>query len=226
MENSLIIPTKDYTNNEEILMFTEYRDPIGVMSISDYNKLNTVEFKGMRVHPWIDCVTCFIIDPKDKKVAVQLRGQTEIDPGEFDLCSGHVRNNELKNMAMSREMIEEDTMEGCSKIDILKKLICVGKIKMDFSTLSDNRKNNLRTFVSVYAYKVKDKSIVKPNELSVQKISWVDLEDLKNAIRTSMFRFPYTEDTKEVYEKIFQNIDRMLENKLFIGIQEYEEFWK
>ncbi len=229
MENLDNVITNSEDDNlkekEQIIIYTEEKEPIGIISKDLYPRINTLSFKGREVHPWIECVTCFIVDPKDGKIAVELRGKDEIDAGMLDIVSGHVRYGEISRTTMAREMQEEVGMNGYTRPKILDKLIFLGKVKADFAKYSDN-KINLRCFSTAYAFLIDDKEKIMANESAVAKLAWVDKEAVKNAIRTSMFRFPYTEENRDTFEKIFENLDKAIIGKNFIGVEEYLREWK
>ena len=120
---------------EKLIIYTEDKRKLGIMKKNNYRKLTgkLLAKNGEEVEPWVECVTCFVIDKKSKKVALQLRGLNEIDPGELDLCSGHVRAGELTRMAMVRELKEEMSLEELSKKQIADELVLCGRVKMDFT---------------------------------------------------------------------------------------------
>ena len=202
-------------DEEKLIIYTEDKRKLGIMKKNNYKKLTgKLVFKsGEEVEPWVECVTCFVIDKKSKKVAVQLRGLNEIDPGELDLCSGHVRAGELTRMAMVRELKEEMSLESMSQKQIADELIFCGKVKMDFTKGKKNKGKNLRCFATAYALEVDDKDIVKPNDEAVLKIAWTDFEKMKNDIRNSNYRFPFTNETAKDYEMIFSNVDKVLQGR-------------
>lgn len=212
---------------ETLRVYTEDKQLIGKMLKEEYHNIEKVKYKGKEVEPWVECVTCFIICKNDKTIAIQKRAETELDPGELDIVSGHVRDGEINRTAMMREMKEEMGMKDFSRMDLARDLIYCGSVKMDFSKSNKHNKNkNLRCFATVYAFVVDDKSRVFVNEDAVAQMAWANYYDVKKAIRASMFRFPYTDENSEVYEKIFKNIDQIVEGKEFcMSASEYEQEW-
>lgn len=212
---------------EKIIVYTRDKEPICAISRKYYEKIDKLRFKGKFFEPWVECVTCFIINPKDNTVAIQLRSSDETDANEYNLCSGYVRKEEINIISMMRELQEEMAMDGYANSELADKLLFCGKVKMDFSKIPNNKSKNLRCFASVYSILVDDIKCVRPNEASVSKVRWMEYETLKNAIRTSMFRFPYTKENEEQYEKVFKNIDKIIYDKKFVmSEQEYLENWK
>ncbi len=228
MENldNVIINSEDKNlkDKEKIILYTEEKEPIGIISKGLYGRINTLSYNGRKVHPWIECVTCFIVDPSDGKIAVELRGKDEIDAGMLDTVSGHVRYGEISKTTMAREMHEEVGMFGYTNSEIVDKLNFLGRVKVDFS--KKHEKMNLRCFATVYAFLVDSKESIMANESAVANLAWVDKEDVKNAIRASMFRFPYTEENKDIYERIFENLDKAIIGEHAISVEEYLRDWK
>ncbi len=198
---------------EKLVIYTEDKKKLGIMKKNNYKKLTgkLVARDGKEIEPWVECVTCFIIDKKSKKVAIQLRGLNEIDPGELDLCSGHVRAGEVPRVAMVRELKEEMSFTGKTEEQLGEELIYCGKVKMDFA--KKQKRNNLRCFATVYAILVEDKNIVKPSDPAVLKVAWTDFERLKEDIRNSNYRFPFTDETAQDYDRIFSNVEKVLQGK-------------
>lgn len=212
-------------NREKLIVYNENKQPIAFISKERLHDLAKIKLKE-GINPWIECVICFVVDPKDKKVAVQVRKDYEKGLGKLDICSGMVKDGEINKTAMMRGLQEEMQMNGYQNIQIANKLAFLGNLKSQFSKKENSEESNLHCFTSVYAFLVDDKKRINPNEESIQKIKWVNLEDVKNAIRTSMFRFAYTEDNKEVFEKIFENLDSVIENKKSMGHEEYLRDWE
>lgn len=200
---------------EELIVYTKDRKVIGRVKKANYSRLKGKKLciDGKEVEPWVDCVTCFIIDKKTNDVAVQLRGLDEIDPGELDLCSGHVRAGEVPRLTMARELQEEMKMEGYTKEALSENLKFCGKVNMDFTQGENKKGKSLRCFASCYALMVEDKECVKANEAAVMRVGWMNFEKIKNQMRNSGFRFPYTEENSENYERIFDNVSKVIEGK-------------
>lgn len=212
-------------NREKLIVYNENKQPIAFISKERLHDLTKIKLKE-GITPWIECVICFVVDPKDKKIAVQVRKDYEKGLGKLDTCSGIVKDGEINKTAMMRGLREEMQMNGYQNIQIANKLAFLGNLKSQFSKKENSDESNLHCFTSVYAFLVDDKKNINPNEESIKKIKWVNLEDVKNAIRTSMFRFAYTEDNKEVFEKIFENLDSIIENKKSMGHEEYLRDWE
>ena len=138
---------------EVLDIFTKNGEKIGTISKKEYYSLE-------RQAPWIKCVTCFVIDEKNKKILFEKRGNTEIDSGRLDLCSGHVKSGEAPIFTMTRELSEELGIEIEPS-----KLKSLGIVKVDYNGLSDitNRKN-MRCITHIYGCKISD-----PKEIQIDK---------------------------------------------------------
>lgn len=219
MEKQKNFSTKDNEENEQLIMYTEEMEPIGLINRQFYKKINTVHFNNREVRPWLEGITCFVIDTSDGKIAVERRGKNETNPGMLDAISGHVRPGEITRVTAAREMREEATMQGYNKIEIAENLVFLGKLKADFEKAEKTKDSNMRYFLTFYAFLVDNKEGIKSNEEAVENLKWIDKEDVKNAIRTSMFRFPYTDETKEDFEKIFENLDKAIRGEKIVDVE-------
>lgn len=202
-------------------LYTEDKKPLGKVRESQIDKIATWKMKDKEILPWLEYVTCFIICKQDKTVAIQKNW----DSIGITLCSGYVKDGEINRIAMIRKLHDELGMYEFSDKELADNLLFCGKVKMDF-TDNNVTKGNLRYFTTVYAIDIDDKSQVKPNENSVIRIAWADYDEIKRAIRASMLGFVYNEENSEVFEKIFNNIDKIVAGKkLNISAEDYERDW-
>lgn len=199
--------------DEQVVVYTEDGKPITTISKKDYGRFTGSKKELEKMIPWVECVTCFVIDKNDSQVAVELRGINEIDPGEMDLCSGHVRAGEAPKATIARELKEEMALTGFTSEQLENMVVDCGRVKMDFTKGKNSKGKNLRCFATVYALVLDGKSSVKPNESAVIKIGWKGLEKVKDMIRKSGFRFPYTPENAEKYEEIFSRVSEVLKEK-------------
>lgn len=199
---------------EELIIYTEDKKALGTLSKGTYDKIKEITIGGNKIVPWVECVTCFIIDKKTKEVAIQLRGMDEIDPGEFDLCSGHVSAGEINKIAMIREIKEEMLMEGYDNDRLARDFVFCGKVKMDFSKAKSRKGKKIRCFTTAYAIVIDDKDVVSPNQKAVLKVGWMNFDRLKDEIRNSNFRFPYTVENCNQYERVFENVEKVIRRKI------------
>lgn len=189
---------------EEILdIFTKDGTKIGSMSKKDY-------YSQKSVAPWIKCCSCFVVDRQEKKVLFEKRGNTLIDSGKVDLCSGHVQSGEIPQLAMMRELKEELGIPE----NISSNVHYLGDVFVDCSNLSDptNRKN-MKFITSMYALDISYAKDIKMDNDEVVRFAWLSQEDAIGFIENSMTRIPYDEKLKEQYDAIFQKLDFFMQNK-------------
>lgn len=153
--------------------------------------------------PWIKCCTCFVVDQETNKMLFEKRGKRFLDPGKLDLCSGHVRSNELPIQGMVRELGEELLIDQ----SVARNVQYLGMIDVDYTNLEDetNRKN-LKCFVSCYALKVRNQLEVSTDGREAISKGWLDYEDAIGFISNSMTRLPYEQGLAKKYEQIFEKL--------------------
>lgn len=223
-------------NSEKIAIYTKDKEKLLDISKIAYERHASQGFmcrkKGSRyngrfIKPWIECVTCFVINKSNNKVLVEKRATSEINPEELDLVSGHVKSWELNRIAMIRELEEEISMNGYDRTHIADKLCFLGKIDMDFEKhLEDYKKANLRCFATVYGLLVDDDYGIEAKDSAVEEIYWYDYDEVKQGIRNSKFRFPYVSENKEQYENTFRNLDTLIEKgDVYISIEDYKKMY-
>ena len=86
--------------DEKLDIFTKDGRKIGVISKKDY-------YSQTEENYWIKCCSCFVVDKTSNKILFEKRGNTFIDSGKLDLCSGHVKSGELPRVSIARELNEE-----------------------------------------------------------------------------------------------------------------------
>lgn len=189
--------------DENLDIFTKDRRKIGIMPKKFY-------YSQKGEVPWIKCCTCFVIDKVGKRILFEKRGNTPLDPGKLDLCSGHVKSGELPQISMARELTEELGIP----LNISSTITFLGEVCVDYSTLSDptNRKN-MKCITSLYALGLTDLNQIKIDNDEVIRYAWLSREDAIGFITNSMTRVPYEESLKDQYKHIFRNLDKFLDRE-------------
>lgn len=189
---------------EMIDIYTEEGEKRGTISKRDY-----YSWEGEDL-PWIKCCSCFVIDPKSKKILFEKRGNRFLDPGKLDLCSGHIRSGEIPLQGMVRELREELSIGE----DDSRNLYYLGNVKIDDTALQDetNRKN-LKSFVSMYALKVRDINQIAIDNKEAISMGWLNYEDAIGMIENSMTRIPYEPKLKSQYDEIFKKLNDYMFHK-------------
>lgn len=154
--------------------------------------------------PWIKCCTCFVIDSKNKNILFEKRGKRFLDPGKLDLCSGHVQSGEIPIQGMVRELDEELGIPE----NISRSLFYLGEIPIDYTQLNDEtNKKNLKCFVSCYALKLIDSSIISLDGREAISMGWLSFDDSIGFIKNNMTRIPYEECLEKYYKSIFEKLE-------------------
>jgi 8-oxo-dGTP pyrophosphatase MutT (NUDIX family) len=188
--------------SEYIDVFTEDGEKIRKMTKQEYYL--SVKKEDM---PWIKCSTCFVIDNKNKKILFEIRGKTYLDPGELDLCSGHVRTEETPKQCIIRELKEELSLDVNENSNIQY----LGNVNYDYTkSENENIRKNFKSFVSVFAFKIEDISQIIIDENETVGIEWKDFDETINCIKNKETRIPYDEEMKNQYELIFDNLKKYI----------------
>lgn len=158
--------------------------------------------------PWIKCCSCFVVDKNEGKILFEKRGNTLIDAGKLDLCSGHVQAGEVPRISMVRELAEE---LGIKPEISSFSLAHLGDVLVDYSSLSDptNRKN-MKCIASMFALGISDLDKINIDNNEVVRFAWLSKEDALNFIKSSMTRIPYEESLAKQYEGIFKKLEEFM----------------
>ena len=163
------------------------------------NKTGTI-IKGQKTCDYIKCCSCFVVDNKNR-VLVEKRGNTVLDAGKLDLCSGHVQSGEISTQGMIRELKEELGIDETE---------CYGRIKKMGTVTIDFKK--FKCFTDVFLLKRNKETIALQDE-EVKGIEYYQIEEVFDLIRKAKTRIPYKQQAEE-FEKIFEKIEIELGIKL------------
>lgn len=159
------------------------------------NKTGTI-VKGQKTDDYIKCCSCFVVDSKSR-VIVEKRGNTVLDAGKLDLCSGHVQSGEISTQGMIRELKEELGIDETECYGNIKKM---GTVTIDFK--------KFKCFTDVFLLKRREETLSLQDE-EVKGIEYYPLEEVFELIRRGKTRIPYEQDT-EKFEEIFEKIQQEL----------------
>ena len=185
-------------------IYTKDGQKIGEMPKKAYYNGNLKDIQ------WIKCCTCFVVDAKTGNILFEKRGKVELDSGKLDLCSGHVRSQELPFQAMIRELREELNISE----SVASNIKHLSDVHIDYTTLSDeeNRKR-LKAIVSIFALKVHDINQIKKDNIEVVKTGWLSHKDSVSFIKNGMTRIPYEESFSQQFEEVFSKLDDFIISK-------------
>lgn len=163
------------------------------------NKTGVIQ-KGQNTNDFVMCCSCFVINSK-KQVLIEKRGNTVLDPGKLDLCSGHVQAGELPIQGMARELNEELGIDENESRN-LKKL---GRVLLDFKKIG----GDFRCITDVFLLR-RNKETLELQDEEVKGIEYYDLKDVINLIRNGQTRLPYDKENSNYFEEIFKKLEEEL----------------
>lgn len=194
--------------DEKLDIFTKDGRKIGVISKKDY-------YSQTEENYWIKCCSCFVVDKTSNKILFEKRGNTLIDSGKLDLCSGHVKSGELPRVSIARELNEELGIPQ----NISSTVNFLGDVLVDYSDLSDPTiKRNIKCITSMYALGIIDLSQIHIDNDEVVRYAWLSIEDARSFIENGMTRLPYETSLKRSYDMVFKKLDKFL-NRDDLGIE-------
>ena len=158
------------------------------------DEVNKKDEMNLSSNTWLKAVTCFVLNERDE-VLIEKRVNKGINPGQLDLCSGHVDINETQTQAMIRELGEELGIGLDEAINVVK----VSQDDLKFQIESSGKILNF--LGTMYCLKRKSSKVNIQKE-EIEKIVWLPLEETFQLIKSGRTRFPKNFD----YEEIFQNV--------------------
>lgn len=150
-------------------------------------------------------VTCFVINKKGKVLIEQRASKSRLMPGQLDLCSGHVDDEETYTQAMIREYAEElhssSEQEKEQAInEAISRLKPITELDLNFSN-----KGKIRNFFIKFYALITDNTDIHTQKEEIEDILWVPMEECFELIRNGKTKFPY--DSR--YEKIFEKVEEI-----------------
>ncbi len=186
--------------DENLDIFTKDGIKIGIMPKKSYYSQTTDA-------PWIKCCSCFVVDKSENKILFEKRGNTFIDAGKLDLCSGHVKSGEVPKIAMTRELNEELGVP----INIASTTSLLGEVLVDYSDLSDpTTRRNMKCITSIYALGITELNQIHIDNDEVVRYAWLSLKDARGFIENGMTRLPYEESLRQQYDMVFSMLDKFM----------------
>lgn len=162
---------------EEIDLYDENRNYLRTIYRGDEIKQNE----------WEKCVLCFVIDI-DGNVIVEIRGDNK-----KDVCSGHIKHNEVATQAILRELYEEQGIP----IEEAMQIKHLGNIKVDF----EETNQDLQCFLDVFCLIRTEERPFCVNEKEMKGIQRIPFEKFIKAFLNSEI-FPYIDAYKTIVEKL------------------------
>lgn len=166
------------------------------------NKTGTIK-KGQQTDDYIKCCSCFVANSKNQ-ILIEKRGNTVLDAGKLDLCSGHVRSGEISMQGMIRELMEELGIEENEAMNIKN----IGRLYVDFRKVG----GIFKCITDIFVLKRKEDTLKLQDE-EVKGIEYYDLEEALDLIRNGKTRLPYDENYEEIFENLKEELGIKVKNK-------------
>lgn len=158
------------------------------------DEVNKKDEMNLNSDTWLKAVACFVLNEKGE-ILIEKRVNKGINPGQLDLCSGHVDINETQTQAMIRELGEELGIEFQEAMNIIK----VSQDDLKFQIESSGKVLNF--FGTMYCLK-RNSSKVNIQKEEIEKIVWLPLEEAFELIKKGKTRFPKKFDYEEIFQKV------------------------
>lgn len=165
---------------EEIDLYDENRNYIRTIYRGDEIKQNE----------WKKCVLCFVIDV-DGNVIVEIK-----EDNKKDVCSGHIKHNEVAMQAVLRELYEEQGIP----IEEAMQIKHLGNIKVDF----EETNQDLQCFLDAFCLIRTEERPFCINQNEMKGIQRIPFEKFIKAFLNSEI-FPYI----DAYEPIVEKLERV-----------------
>lgn len=164
----------------------------------------------------LEFVSAIITNNEGNILLLKRRNDLKLDPGKYDLCSGHMKEGEAPMQTMYREIGEEIGV----KQEEIKKIERLGDIKTPHGKL-----NNTTTHMYLIEIDLSEeelnkrlKSVEEPEMENAQYVKNINI--LRNVQKYSNFmRSIYTEELEEV----FKTVQEKLNDREELRIKQWEE---
>ena len=158
------------------------------------DEINKKDEMNLDSDTWLKAVTCFVLN-ENGEVLIEKRVYKGINPGQLDLCSGHVDINETQTQAMIRELGEE---LGIS----LEEAMNVVKVSQDDLKFQIESSGKILNFLGTMYCLKRNSSKVNIQKEEIEKIVWLPLEEAFELIRSGRTRFPKNFNYEEIFQKV------------------------
>lgn len=149
-------------------------------------------------------VSAIITDAEGRPLVLKRLETLKLDPGKYDMCSGHMKQGECPMQAMYREIREEIGMETHN----VTKMEYLGKIKTPHPKFVDTFTNiyNIETNLTIEEINERIKN-TQPREMEYGK--FLKNIDMLRKIQkqTDYIRTVYTKETEEIYQTLEKKIN-------------------
>lgn len=152
----------------------------------------------------LEFVSAIITNDEGNVLLLKRRSELKLDPGKYDLCSGHMKEGEVPTQTMYREIGEEIGI----KQEEIKKIERLGDIKTPHEKLKNTTTHMylIQIDLSEEELNKRLKSVEEPKMENAQYVKNINI--LRNIQKYSDFmRSIYTEELEEVFKTVQQKLN-------------------
>lgn len=151
----------------------------------------------------LEFVSAIITDKEKRPLILKRCNNLRLDPGKYDMCSGHMKNGEIPLQSMYRELNEELGMEPNNIL------------KMQYLADIETPHPQLRKTVS-HIYHVETNLTEKQINERIEKTKEREIEEAKylNSIGELMEIQSYSPQIRTIYTKQMEEVYQMLQENL------------
>lgn len=147
----------------------------------------------------LEFVSSIITNKQGNVLLLKRKNNLELDPGKYDLCSGHVKQGENPIFTMLREMKEELNLE-LEKINSIEE---IGTIPTPHKQFANTKCHMYHIIVSLSEEQINEMIKNAPEPEIEEAIFLQDFDVLRNLQNNSnLCRIGYNENLNEIYKKI------------------------
>lgn len=159
----------------------------------------------------LEFVSSIITNLEGNVLLLKRRGDLKLDPGKYDLCSGHMQEGEVPMQTMLRELEEE---LGISKEQI-KYMQKLTDIKTPHEKLSNTICHMYHIEIDLSEKEINE-MIQKVEKPEIEKTKYLkDIQELRTVQKyTKLMRTIYTEETEKIFRMVECTINKRKERDL------------
>lgn len=163
-------------------------------------------YRGEKINKdeWKRCILCFVVDTNGNVLVENKRKDGK------DLCSGHIKHNEVSTQALLRELYEE---LGISIEEALRARH-LDNIKIEF----EETNNELQCFLDVFClFRTRD-TLIRVDEREIKDVERIPYKEFLERFKNSEF-FPYLSQYKSIIQKLEELLKERNENNIRLGLE-------
>ena len=163
-------------------------------------------YRGEKINKdeWEKCILCFVLDTQGNVLVENKRKEDK------DLCSGHIKHNEVSTQALLRELYEELGIN----IDEALRAKHLDNIKIRF----EETNNELQCFLDVFClFRTRD-TLIRIDEREIKDIERIPYKEFLKKFKNSEF-FPYLSQYKSIVKKLEELFEKRTIENLSLGLE-------